>query len=230
MNSNGLLKRLDSRVGLDRQTRKLNRIYKKYLPYTMVYRDQYVDNLRLAERTANLAGDIVECGVWRGGMIAGIAELLGTGRKYFLFDSFEGLPEAREIDGSAARNWQANKASPEYFDNCKAEIGFATEAMKMTGADFQCVKGWFEDTLPAFDGTGAISLLRLDADWYESTKVCLANLFPKVVEGGMILIDDYYTWSGCSRAVHDYLSETKSATRISQSPSGVAYMIKRTDD
>lgn len=212
------------------ESRKLERIHKKYFGYTLVWRDQYIDNLRLAQGAVHLPGDIVECGVWRGGMIAGIAEVIGRGRKYYLFDSFEGMPEAKEIDGAAARNWQADTESPEYFDNCRAEIGFATEAMKMTGVDFECVKGWFENTIPSFDAIGAISPLRLDADWYESTKVCLDHLYPKVVDGGLILIDDYHTWSGCSRAVHDYLSETRSLARISQSPSGVAYMIKRVSD
>jgi O-methyltransferase len=225
-----IVKRLDLRIGIDDRTRKFARIYRKYAGHTMIFRDHYLDNLRLAERAAALAGDVAECGVWRGGMIAGIAEVMGSGRKYYLFDSFEGLPEAGEIDGDAARRWQADKDSPAYFDNCKAEIGFATEAMNMAGVQFECIKGWFEDTIPTFDAAASISLLRLDGDWYESTKICLEHLFPKVVEGGLVLIDDYHTWSGCSRAVHDYLSETKSPSRISQSPNGVAYIEKRVRD
>ena len=230
MRINEIINRLDSRIGLTSKTRALNRIYASYRDYTMVFRDHYVDNLRLAEAAADLAGDVVECGVWKGGMIAGISEILGPQRKYFLFDSFEGLPEAKKIDGDAARNWQANKDSPEYLENCAIDARFAFEAMKIAKVDFECIKGWFENTLPAFEGTTAINLLRLDADWYDSTISCLEHLFPKVVEGGVVLIDDYYTWSGCSRAVHDYLSATKSPSRISQSPSGVAYLIKRSND
>ncbi|MEP7076803.1 MAG: TylF/MycF/NovP-related O-methyltransferase [Acidobacteriota bacterium] len=224
------LAKLKRSLLLGPEARKFERIYKKYFDYTLVWRDHYVDNLRLAEGSAALSGDIVECGVWRGGMSAGIAEVIGAGRKYYLFDSFEGMPDAKDIDGAAARNWQADTESPEYFDNCRAEIGFATKAMKMAGVDFECIKGWFEDTIPTFEAVESISLLRLDADWYESTKVCLDHFYPKVVDGGLVLIDDYHTWSGCSRAVHDYLSETKSPSRISQSPSGVAYMIKRVND
>jgi O-methyltransferase len=225
-----IVKRLDSRIGLDRKSRNYANIFRKYQNNTMIYRDHYLDNLRLADEAAGIAGDVVECGVWRGGMVAGMAEVMGRGRKYFLFDSFEGLPEVTDLDGEAAKRWQADKESPGYFDNCRAEIEQATAAMKMSGADFECVRGWFDDTIPTFDAADRIALLRLDADWYESTMVCLKHLYPKVVDGGYILIDDYHTWSGCSRAVHDYLSETKSPSRISQTASGVAYMIKRLAD
>ncbi|MEO8414424.1 MAG: hypothetical protein ABI472_12230 [Ginsengibacter sp.] len=72
----------------------------------------------------------MECTVWRGGMIAGIASLLGKGRDYYLFDSFEGLTDVQEIDGKSAARWQSNKTFHDYFDNCRAEISFATEVMR----------------------------------------------------------------------------------------------------
>jgi O-methyltransferase len=196
----------------------------------MVYSKLYVDNLMLAETVRSLDGDVVECGVWKGGMAAGIAELLGPERKYYLFDSFDGLPDVKEIDGMAAKQWQMDKASPAYHDNCRADIEYAMAAMRKAGVEFECVKGWFENTIPDFEKIENIALLRLDADWYESTTICLENFFPRVVENGMVIIDDYYTWSGCSRAVHDYLSSTKSPSRIYRSNEGVGYIVKTTHD
>lgn len=224
------LKRLNSYYSRKKDFEKLGKIYHKYADYTMIPKAHYIDNLMLARKVLSLSGDVVECGVWRGGMSAGMAEILGNKYKYYLFDSFEGLPEAKEIDGKAAKQWQDDTKSPGYYDNCKAEIDFAEKAMKMTHVNFECVKGWFDKTIPGFDKVQSISLLRLDGDWYDSTMVCLENFFPKVVENGLVLIDDYYTWSGCSRAVHDYLAATKSPTRIYSSPTGVAYMVKQVQD
>ena len=89
----------------------------------------YVANLCIVRALQSVPGCVVECGVWRGGMIAGIAEVLGPEREYILFDSFEGLPPAKEIDGEAALAWQSDKSSPLYHDNCAAEQKFAAEAM-----------------------------------------------------------------------------------------------------
>ena len=83
-------------------------IYRRHREQTMVWPSVYLRNLQLASRYEPVRGCVVECGVWRGGMIAGIAEVLGPGRKYWLFDSFEGLPSVRERDGPAAAAWQAN--------------------------------------------------------------------------------------------------------------------------
>jgi O-methyltransferase len=94
----------------------------------------YKGNLDLCEKYCHIEGAIVECGVWRGGMIAGIAEILGSTRNYYLCDSFEGLPPAKQIDGEAALQWQRETNSPIYFDNCKAEIDFATKAMQISPA------------------------------------------------------------------------------------------------
>lgn len=225
----GYINKINSHLNWKKKYKGLEKVYNKYSDFTMISKEEYIDNLILAEQTKNLKGDIVECGVWRGGMVAGVADILGRKGKYYLFDSFEGLPEVKEIDGAAAKKWQQNKTSPGYYDNCKAEIDFANKAMSMANVDFECVKGWFENTIPGYK-IDSISLLRLDADWYDSTMVCLKHFYPKVVENGLILIDDYYVWSGCSRAVHDYLSETKSASRIFRSQAGVAYIVKRIQD
>ena len=202
------------------------RLYEKYSAYTMVPKDTFIENLKLCRNLITIHGCVVECGVWRGGMIAAMAEILGNGRTYYLFDSFEGLPEAKEIDGESALAWQRDKENPYFFDNCKAETMYADKAMKMAEvSNYKLVKGWFSDTIPHFKFDEDIAILRLDGDWYESTMQCMEFLYPKVATGGVIIIDDYYTWDGCSRAIHDYLSAHKLPCRINQIQ-GNCYIVK----
>lgn len=201
-------------------------LYEKYKDYTMIPPEVFVCNLELSKRFLTVEGDIVECGVWRGGMIAAIAELAGKDKIVHLFDSFEGLPPAKEIDGKKALQWQADTDSPGYHNNCTAEDKFAIAALKKANhVNYQLYKGWFQDTLSSYKGN-RISILRLDGDWYDSVKECLLKFFPLVTKGGIVIIDDYYAWDGCAKAVHDYLSEVKSSSRVYQWNNEVAYIIK----
>ncbi len=211
--------------------RYLNAFYDKYQEYTMIPRHLYRQNLQLVQKYQHVEGAIVECGTWKGGMIAGIADLLGPSRSYHLYDSFEGLPEVQEIDGKKAKEWQSDTESEDYFDNCTADIKDAEAAMALSKAPNVSInKGWFSDTLPHYDG-GPIAILRLDGDWYESTMQCFDYLFEHVVEGGVVILDDYYHWSGCSRALHDFLHKTQSTSRIFQfQDSIIAYVIKSESD
>jgi len=204
----------------------LAEIYAKYSYYTMIPKSIFVENLRLCQRFNHIKGSIVECGVWRGGMIAALAEILGNDRNYYLFDSFEGLPEAKEIDGEAAKKWQKDKEGFMYHDNCKAKIDDVDKAMKLSGTkSYQIIQGWFYETLEDFYINEQIAILRLDADWYKSTIECLNFLYPKVAIGGLIILDDYYTWDGCSRALHDYLSTHSISSKIFQIE-GNCYIVK----
>ena len=187
---------------------------RRYRDFTMVPPFTFARNLALCAIGAPASGCIVECGVWRGGMSAGMADML-PGRLHYLLDSFEGLPPATDADGAYAISWQENTSAENYYDNCRAERGYAERAMQMSAAKrFKLVQGWFRDTLVAFKPEEPIAILRLDADWYESTMQCLTALYPHVMPGGLIIIDDYYAWDRCSRAVHDFLSRTQSLERI----------------
>lgn len=205
------------------------KIYLKYKKFTMISRNTYIKNLHLCDLFKNTQGAIVECGTWRGGMVAGISDILDSNREYYLFDSFEGLPEPKEIDGHSAIEYTINQDSDFYFNNCTASEEIAKEAMSISRAiNYHIVKGWFNESLAKFDTSKKIAILRLDADWYDSTMDCLEKLYDFVTPGGVIIFDDYYTWDGCSKAVHDFFSKRKCASRIRQFNDNIAYIIKVT--
>ena len=198
----------------------MNPMFASYRNATMCTPEVFAMNIKLAEHVAMLPGHVVECGTWRGGMIAAIAETLGPERHYVLCDSFQGLPPAQRIDGPDALAWQQNSR-----DNCRATADEARETMRFAGVtSYQVVEGWFHETLPRLDAH-PIALLRLDADWYESTLCCLENLWDRVVNGGIVVLDDYFVWDGCPRAVHEFLSHRSLAERVRQR-GDVAYLEK----
>lgn len=189
---------------------------------TMCSPEVFDDNMELCWRHRHVKGAVVECGVWRGGMVGAIIEmLLQEGERHaILCDSWQGLPPAQKIDGPAAMKWQGN--NPVNCSDASAE--HVEELIKLTTSQYTILKGWFSETLPKIQEP--IAILRLDADWYASTRTCLENLFNQVVPGGLIIVDDYYVWEGCSRAVHEFLSERCAVERI-RCMGDVAYMVKQ---
>lgn len=210
------------------KNQKFYKLHKKYKNFTMIPENIFCDNLKICNQFKNIDGLIVECGVWKGGMSGAMAEIFGNKRKYYLFDSFKGLPLARNVDGEKAILWQSNKNDKKYFNNCSAEINFAKKAMQMSGAtSYELIKGWFSKTLPNFKPDIPIAILRLDGDWYDSTIQCLNNLYIHVAKGGIIIIDDYYIWNGCTKAIYDFLSKNNLSDRIHETKNGVCYIIKQ---
>ena len=89
------------------------------------------------------------------------------------------------------------------------------------------VKGWFHDTLPEYrEKVGAIAVLRLDGDWYESTKCCLENLYDNAITGGYIIIDDYFTVPGCKKATDEFLKNRNINVNIICNNMGWSYFVK----
>jgi len=192
---------------------------------TMVRRRAFIDNIRIARFAGSAIGDLVECGTWRGGMSAAMAWAM-PGRHSVLFDSFQGLPDAKPIDGATALHWSKEVRD---YENCRADEAWARVAMeRVRQSDYEILKGWFADTVPRWaQMQRPIAVLRLDGDWYDSTLICLEHLWPLVSPGGVVIVDDYYTWDGCSRAVHDYLSRLSAPERVAQSRHGVAYLVRK---
>lgn len=152
-----------------------------------------------------IPGDLVTCGVYRGGssaVLAGANRKSGVQRNSWLFDSFQGLPEPTERDGFEAqetyhKGWCA--ASEDEVRQLFACLGFMSSKVHI-------VKGWFQDTL-LVSPIQQIALLHIDGDWYNSVKICLATLFDRVQPNGVIVLDDYGRWEGCRNATNDFFSE-----------------------
>lgn len=167
-------------------------------------------------------GDFVECGVYRGAQVAIMAlakmelDPDGPPRKFHLFDSFEGIPEAGpEDDQQPGIGPKAPGATGKLVSSghsvCSLEgVQRLMERWGVPQEILRYHKGWFQNTVPLWDGSG-IALLRLDGDLYASTLVCLEHLYPCVRPGGIVIIDDY-NLAGCRKAVADYFGEIKLTT------------------
>ncbi|MCA9105069.1 MAG: class I SAM-dependent methyltransferase [Planctomycetales bacterium] len=165
-----------------------------------------------------IPGDLVECGVWRGGSSMASALTLieqgDMGRELWLYDTFEGMSEPTEDDRdflgqSAAAQLELQDPNDPKSVWCVSQLDEVRGNMRRTGypADqVHFVVGKVEETIPA-QVPETIALLRLDTDWYESTRHELEHLMPRLSPGGVLIIDDYGHWQGCRRAVDEYLSE-----------------------
>ncbi len=163
-----------------------------------------------------IEGDVVECGVWRGGSMMAIAEALnaaGERRRLHLFDTYEGMTEPTEqdlrYDGRPAAEMLAatGKDAPIW---AAASLADVQEGMRATGYPEDLIhyhQGRVEETIPEH-APEKISILRLDTDWYESTKHELEHLYPRLTPGGVLLLDDYGWWLGARQAVEEFLAET----------------------
>ncbi len=171
-----------------------------------------------------IAGAFVECGVWKGGaaaVMAAAAIKKGEKRQLWLFDSFEGLPEPTPQDGMRAKEYAGGRTSGTLasIGKCVGPLQDVQQLffhkLRLPGDTVHIEQGWFQDTLAvAKERVGSIALLRMDADWYESTKCILENLFDNVVAGGYVIIDDYYCWEGCKKAVDEFLARRNIHPRI----------------
>lgn len=147
-------------------------------------------------------GDFVECGVFAGVQVAAMAKAMldagDTARKVHLFDSFEGIPAGGPHDTNWTHPAGTSKCSMTLVKLHMQEWGVPQDLLVYH-------PGWFKDTVPVAD-IPQIALLRLDGDLYESTLVCLARLFPRVVRGGWVIADDYGL-PGCREAVNQFLAD-----------------------
>lgn len=196
--------------------------YKKVKPYTMTTPERIASLCNAVNYLVknNVAGDFVECGVWRGGStMAAIDTLMNAGdtsRDIYLYDTFEGMSEPTELDkvftGTAANELMEtsdkNDASSVWCYSAIEEVQQNVQSLQYPANKVHYVKGKVEDTIP---GTlpAKIALLRLDTDWYESTAHELKHLYPLLVPGGVIIIDDYGHWEGARKAVDEYIETEK---------------------
>jgi len=189
-------------------------IIRRVAPYTMTSPERVFALIQAVRHIVknNLPGDVVECGVWKGGSIMATAltllRLNCQEKTLFLFDTFEGMPAPGERDVT-----YYGQAAKEILDQvrCYAPQAEVEEAVYGTGYDrarIRFIKGRVEETIPD-QAPEQISLLRLDTDWYESTRHELAHLFPRLIQGGVIIIDDYGHWQGSRQATDEYLAQNR---------------------
>jgi O-methyltransferase len=196
-------------------------IIRQVHPYTMTSKER-VATLCDAVRhicAANIRGDIVECGVWRGGSMMAVAQVLrhcgDEERCLYLYDTYEGMtaPSTEDVDpfgvpAAHTHGKDGRSGSKEHVLWTPESVDGVRSALASTGYDMEkClfVKGAVEKTIPSI-APDNIALLRLDTDWYESTRHELIHLFPRIVDGGILIIDDYGYWRGSRKAVDEYLS------------------------
>jgi len=169
----------------------------------------------------NIPGDFVECGVWRGGhgiLAKKIFERMGSSKKVWMFDTFEGMAEPTEHDVNAKTKEKASikyqgKNKGTHVDWCYASLEDVKKCCQVSGIDINSikfVKGDVCNTLndPA-NRPDKIAVLRLDTDWYKSTKTELELLYPTLSNSGVLIIDDYGHWQGSRKAVDEYFANSE---------------------
>jgi O-methyltransferase len=196
------------------------RLIKKVKPFTMTSYERIYGLIEAVKHLSEnqIQGDIVECGVWRGGSMLAIAEVLtemnDTSHELYLYDTFEGMSAPTEHDKDFTDRKAEDLLLPdvnkdEDFIWAYSSLDVVKQTMTLTNYPQQkihFVKGKVEDTIPSILPE-SICLLRLDTDWYESTKHELIHLFPRLIKGGILIIDDYGIWKGARKAVDEYFAE-----------------------
>jgi hypothetical protein len=163
-----------------------------------------------------LAGVIVEAGTARGGSAIVLAVTKSQVRPMKVYDVFGMIPPPSERDGAdvhrryekiaaGAAKGPGGETYYGYRDDLYHEVyeSFARHGVPIREHNVELVRGLFADTIRLDE---PVALAHLDGDWYESTMTCLTRIAPLLVSGGRIVLDDYYTWSGCRRAVDEYFA------------------------
>jgi O-methyltransferase len=195
-------------------------LYRRVGEYTMTTPPRVYALVRALEYVVarGVPGAIVECGVWRGGsMMAAALTLLRLGvtdRELYLYDTFAGMPPPSEADVTRSGERAADLLAQEDEDShiwaiaSLADVRAAVLSVGYPEQRIHFVEGLVEDTLPA-EAPDEIALLRLDTDWYRSTKHELEQLYPRLAAAGVLILDDYGHWQGARRAVDEYFGENR---------------------
>jgi len=167
-------------------------------------------------------GDLIETGVWRGGasiFMRAVLKVHGAmGRTVWVADSFEGLPEPDPELYPLEAKVQSGPVMKKLYHNLAAsldEVQRNFAAYGMLDEQVKFLKGWFKDTLPTAP-TGPLALIRLDGDFYESTRDGLTALYDRLSPGGYVIVDDYGqdTWTYCRKAVDEFREERQIAASM----------------
>ena len=188
-------------------------------PYTMTSPERVFSLIQAVRYVigAGVRGSIVECGVWRGGSMMAVASalrLMGeVSTDLYLFDTFEGMPRPTDADvwvsgEKASEIFDRTKMGQDSSDWCRSPIEEVQKNLSATGYPLErmsFIKGKVEETIPQ-SAPERIALLRLDTDFYASTKHELVHLYPRLSPGGVLIVDDYGDWKGSRKAVDEYFA------------------------
>lgn len=187
-------------------------------PYTMTSGEKLFALITAVRHivASGLEGDIVECGVWRGGSMHAVAHTLlaqsDKERDLYLFDTFAGMTEPTDRDVSLARGKTAadllemsSKDAHVWAVASLEDVNEGLATLDYPQERFHCVEGPVEKTIPV-GAPERIALLRLDTDWYESTRHELEHLYDRLVPGGVLIIDDYGSWQGSKEATDEFIA------------------------
>lgn len=169
-----------------------------------------------AAEDKGLDGQIIEAGTALGGSAILMAIVKSADRKMRVYDAFDMIPPPTDKDGEDVHKRYARITSGKskgigggtyygYRDDLLGEVtaSFEQYGVPVEKSNVELIKGYFEDTLHV---DSPVAVAHLDADWYESTMTCLQRIEPHLVPGGRLVIDDYYQWSGCKKAIDEYFA------------------------
>jgi O-methyltransferase len=212
----------------DIQDKTFWEFYRVCQPYTMTSVERMFALYQATNYVIDqkIPGDFVECGVWRGGSSLMVAQVLQhrgvSDRHLYLYDTFEGMsePTAEDVDFRGQKADQMLEQTQDQKETsvwCLANLDDVKLTMSNSAfpaKNIHYVEGKVEDTIPKIVPAGAIALLRLDTDWYTSTKHELIHLYPSLSTSGILIIDDYGHWEGCRKAVDEYFTEQKTSVLL----------------
>jgi len=204
-------------------------IYERCREFTMTSRERMYALYQAVNYAveAGIPGDMVECGVWKGGsamvMAMALARRGSLDRKIYLYDTFAGMVKPTEKDrklgsGASALDGWEGRVKAGYVDWCYASREEVSMNMASTGyppENIVFVQGKVEETIPA-SVPAAISVLRLDTDWYESTLHELKWLYPLLSLHGVLVLDDYGHWAGMKEAFDTYYAQNRAALLLTR--------------
>lgn len=202
--------------------REFKPVYQKCKDFTMTSVERMYSLYKATQYIINakVPGDFVECGVWKGGstmnMARSLIKMKDLSRNIYLYDTFTGMTEPTKFDKrlfdskSFTKLWKKTKKK-DHNEMAYSPIEEVKKNMDSTGYPndkLKFIKGKVEETIPKIM-PNKIALLRLDTDWYESTKHELEHLYPLISKGGIVIIDDYGFCTGSKKATDEYFSNRK---------------------
>lgn len=196
--------------------------YSLIQPYTMTSSERIQALYHALEyiKDNNIDGDLVECGVWKGGNILGMCEYLNynniLNRKVWAYDTFKGMTPPEDVDIDKDNRFAKDIVhEPIFFcESPLEEVKNNVSKSSFPKENIEYIVGDVSETLDIEENLPKkISLLRLDTDWYKSTRKELEILYPRLSIGGILIVDDYGHWKGSRKAVDEYFANTNTVAK-----------------